>query len=488
VSFNNSPIDLTARAHQAMLDAGFQPDFSPEVMREAASAKPNPVAGPAEKVQDLRGLLWSSIDNDTSRDLDQVEYAEKLADGTTRLLVGIADVDASVPAGSATDQHAASETTAVYASAAVFPMLPDALSTDRTSLLDDQERQAMVVELRIADSGEVTCHDVFRARIRNRAKLAYSSTGAWLEGGSPMPAAIARVPGMEAQLRLQADLAQKLRNIRKEQGALTFSSVEPMPVKDNGQIKGLAFSKHNIASDIIESFMVAANVAMAQYLKEKHSLSIRRVVRTPKRWDRIQAIAAEFGVKLPAQPDPRALSAFLDQRKAADALHFPDLSLSVVKLLGAGEYIVEHAGEEHEGHFGLAVQDYSHSTAPNRRYADLITQRLLKAAADGVPTSYNEAQLAQVAARCTDREDAARKVERLMRKIVAANLLSHQIGQEFDGVITGATPKGTYARLLKFPAEGMVVRGARGVDVGDRVRLRLTGVSVDKGFIDFERK
>jgi VacB/RNase II family 3'-5' exoribonuclease len=484
---NHSSLDLKARAHQAMLDAGFHPDFPPEVLREATSPKSPPSNG-SLKVEDMRDLLWSSIDNDTSRDLDQVEYAEKLPDGTTRLLVGIADVDASVPIGSATDAHAASETTSVYTGVATFPMLPGELSNDRTSLLGEQERQAVVIELRIQDSGEVTCHDAFRARLRNRAKLAYSSTGAWLEGGGPIPAPVASVPGMEAQLRLQMETAVKLGALRKRQGALTFESQEATPVMDDGQVKDLTVTRHNIASDIIESFMVAANVAMAQHLKESHSLSIRRVVRTPKRWDRIQVIAAQFGTKLPDQPDPHALSAFLDQRKAADPLHFPDLSLCVVKLLGAGEYIVEHAGDEQEGHFGLAVQDYTHSTAPNRRYADVITQRLLKAVADSKPAPYNESQLAQIAARCTDREDAARKVERLMRKVVAADMLSHQIGQTFDGVITGASAKGTYARLLKFPAEGMIVRGARGVDVGDKVRLALTGVNVDKGFIDFERK
>jgi len=404
-----------------------------------------------------------------------------------RLLVGIADVDASVPKGSATDRHAAVESTSVYTGVATFPMLPAELSTDRTSLLDAQDRLSLIIELHLLDSGEVKDRDVYPAWLRNRAKLAYSPTGAWLEGRGPIPSAIAAVPGMEAQLRLQQATSEKLLGLRKQHGALTFESVETTPVLQNGEVKDLAVSRRTAADDIIESFMVAANVAMAQYLKGKGSLSIRRVVRIPKRWDRIQAIAAPFGVQLPAAPDPRALSGFLDQRRAADPGHFQDLSLSVIKLLGPGEYIVEPPGAEHEGHFGLAESDYTHSTAPNRRYADLVTQRLLKAATAGRPGPYPETELSAIAAHCTEREDAARKVERLMRKVAAACLLDRRIGEVFDGVITGASPKGTYVRLLKFPAEGMVVRGAQGIDVGDPVRVRLTSVNVPKGFIDFER-
>lgn len=470
-----------------MLEAGFQPDFPAEVAREVQllNQRAPGISGPA--VRDLRSLLWSSIDNDSSRDLDQVEYVDKLPDGTVRLLVGIADVDASVPKGSATDQHAAVESTSVYTGVATFPMLPPELSTDRTSLLDAQDRLSIIIELHILDSGDVQSRDVYPAWLRNRAKLAYSSTGAWLEGQEPIPPAVAAVPGMEAQLRLQRETSEKLHGLRKRHGALTFESVETTPVLQNGEVKDLTISRRTAADGIIESFMVAANVAMAQYLKEKGSLSIRRVVRTPKRWDRIQVIASQFGVKLPAAPDPRALSGFLDQRKAADPGHFQDLSLSVVKLLGPGEYIVEPPGAEREGHFGLAESDYTHSTAPNRRYADLVTQRLLKATIAGGPGPCSESELSAIAARCTEREDAARKVERLMRKVAAACLLGRRLGEVFDGVITGASSKGTYVRLLKFPAEGMVVRGSQGLDVGDAVRVRLTSVDVAKGFIDFER-
>jgi VacB/RNase II family 3'-5' exoribonuclease len=482
----NTPFDLRARAHQAMLDAGFHPDFSNDVSREIEALKqstPN-VAG---AVRDLRSLLWSSIDNDSSRDLDQVEYAEKLPDGTTRLLVGIADVDSSVPKSSATDQHASAETTSVYTGVATFPMLPEALSTDLTSLRDAQERLSIVIELHVLDSGDVKSRDIYPAWLRNCAKLAYGSTGAWLEGHGPMPPAITAVPGMEAQLRLQLETSQRLRGLRQQHGALTFGSVEATPIVQNGEVKDLAVRQHTVAEDIIESFMVAANVAMAQFLREKSSLSIRRVVRTPKRWDGIQIIAAKFGVKLPDAPDPRALSDFLAQRKAADPEHFPDLSLSVVKLLGPGEYIVEAPGTEHEGHFGLAVHDYTHSTAPNRRFADLVTQRLLKATATGAPPPYSQADLSAIAAHCTEREDAARKVERLMRKVAAACLLNSRIGEVFDGIVTGASPKGTYVRLLKLPAEGRMVHGAQGMNVGDKVRVKLVSVEVAKGFIDFAR-
>ncbi|MDB6067624.1 MAG: rnr [Pedosphaera sp.] len=485
---SNATLDLRVQARQAMIAAGFQPDFQADVVREVQALKQSPAKIPGPPCRDLRSLLWSSIDNDSSRDLDQVEYADKLTDGTTRLLVAIADVDSSVPKDSATDRHAVTETTSVYTGVAAFPMLPTELSTDLTSLGFGVDRLAIVIELHILESGEVGCHDIYQASIHNRAKLAYSSTGAWLEGRGPMPPVVAKVAGMEEQLRLQQESSGKLRRIRQQRGSLTFGTVEAVPVVDNGVVTNLEVVRHNVAEDIIESFMVAANVAMAEYLKEKKSLSIRRVVKTPKRWDRIRDIALPFGVALPSVPDPKALAVFLDQRKAVDPVHFPDLSLSVVKLLGAGEYIVEHPGEEHEGHFGLAVQDYTHSTAPNRRYADLITQRLLKVTAAGVPASYSEEELATIAAHCTEREDAARKVERLMRKMAAASLLSQHVGEVYDGIVTGASPKGTYVRLLKFPAEGRVVRGMQGIDVGDKVQVRLAAVDAARGFIDFERK
>jgi exoribonuclease-2 len=482
-----APIDLPARARRAMLDAGFRPDFPPDVLNEIQAFTNGEQSAPETNVRDLRNLAWSSIDNDTSRDLDQVEYAEKMPDDTIRLLVGIADVDSLVKRGSATDRQAGMESTSVYTGVKTFPMLPTELSTDLTSLSEGQHRSAIVIEMRIVNSGDVTCHDVYPAWILNCAKLAYSSTGAWLEGTGPMPPAVAKAPGMEAQLRLQQQASERLRNIRKQRGMLAFASVEATPIVEQGEVKDLTVRKHNVAEDIIESFMVAANVAMAQFLEKKGSASLRRIVKTPKRWDRIQAIASQFGAKLPDTPDQRALSNFLDQRKTADPIHYPDLSLSIVKLLGPGEYVAESPGAAHEGHFGLAVHDYTHSTAPNRRYADLVTQRLLKAVVANLSAPYSDAELTQIAAHCTEREDAARKVERLMRKIIAANFLSNRINETFDAIVTGASPKGTFVRLLKFPAEGRVIRNPQGIDVGDKLRVRLISVDVDKGFIDFEK-
>lgn len=484
---NGAPFDLAARARRAMLDAGFHPDFPPEVLAETKQLKQHPETAPKSPMRDLRNLAWSSIDNDTSRDLDQVEYAEKLPDDSIRLLIGIADVDSMVSRGSATDQQAAAESTSVYTGVRTFPMLPMELSTDLTSLSEGEHRSALIIELRIVGSGEVNCHDLYAGWILNCAKLAYSTTGAWLEGVGPIPAAIAKTEGMEAQLRLQLEASERLRKIRKEQGTLSFASVEATPVVEQGEVKDLVVRRHNVAESIIESFMVAANVAMAQFLNEKGAPSIRRVVKTPKRWDRIQALASQFGVRLPDTPSPLPLCEFLEQRQAADPVHFPDLSLSIVKLLGPGEYVAEAPGMEGDGHFGLAVHDYTHSTAPNRRYADLVTQRLLKAVVTKAATPYPQAELSQIASHCTEREDAARKVERLMRKVVAANLLSKRIGETFDAIVTGAAPKGTFVRLLKFPAEGRVVRNSHGIDVGDKVQVRLISVEVDKGFIDFEK-
>jgi exoribonuclease-2 len=480
----NSYCDLTARAHQAMVEAGFHPDFPPEI---AAEIQADARRAAANGSKDLRSLLWSSIDNDHSRDLDQVEYVERLPEGGYRLLVGIADVDWRVPKNSATDAHARSETTSVYTGVATFPMLPEALATNATSLLDSQDRQSIVIEMQVAASGEVNHENIYPAQIRNKAKLTYNATGAWLESRGAIPQAAAAVPGAEEQLRIQAELSACLSHFRKEQGALSFGSIETTPVIEDGEIKEIRQNGHNVASDIIESFMVAANVSMARFLKSRGCLCIRRVVKTPKRWDRIQAIASQLGTRLPDAPDSRALSDFLAKRKAADPQHFPDLSLSIVKSLGPGEYIVEPPGNEHEGHFGLAVRDYTHSTAPNRRYADLVTQRLLKAALAGNGRNYTESELGEIAAHCTERENAARKVERFMRKALAACLLGSRVGQIFDGIITGAAPKGTYVRIFKLPAEGRVIRGERGLDVGDKVKVRLVSVDVPKGFIDFER-
>lgn len=475
-------------ARRAMIENGFEPDMPPEVEHELQSLSnklPPDLDDP--KVRDMRSVLWSSIDNHDSRDLDQIEFVERLPGGDIRLMIGIADVDAFVPRGSAIDRHALHTTTSIYTGVHVFPMLPVELSNHTTSLLEDVDRLCIVIELVVDAEGEVPSNRVYRARVRNHAKLVYERVGAWLEGHAPLPPEVSKVAGLEEQLRLQDEVTERLRTLRRRNGALNLQTIEAKTVAVGGRVVDLVASEHNRARDIIESFMVAANTEMAQLLEAEGLPSIRRVVRSPERWPRIAEIARGFGENLPDEPDSRALAAFLTRRKAADPLHFPDLSLSIVKLMGPGEYVLERAGAEGEGHFGLAVHDYTHSTAPNRRYPDLVTQRLLKAVIARRPAPYTEAELRDIAERCTEREDAARKVERLMRKASAAVLLGERIGDTFDAIVTGVSNKGTFVRLIAPPAEGRVVRGEEGMDVGDKVRVKLLATEPERGFIDFAR-
>jgi len=466
------------------LRAGFKPDFPAPVL---AQVKALPDSPPAPSGGDLRDRLWSSIDNPDSRDLDQVEWAERLPDGNIRVLVGVADVDAVVKSGTPADLHARDNATSVYTGGPVFSMLPERLSTDLTSLRQDEDRAALIMEFVMDAEGEVKCADVRTARLRNKARLNYDQAGQWLDGKAGAPCEGAAPAGLCEQLRLQQEASQRLKRFREERGALTLGDVESVPIVVDDQVQRFAILQENSARDIIESFMIAANVAMARFLRERNSPCLRRVVRTPKRWDRIQEIAGQLGFKLPADPDPKALGEFLEQRRQADAIRFPELSLAILKSLGPGVYVVERPGTEHEGHFGLALNDYSHSTAPNRRYADLAMQRLLKASLSGGAAPYTEAELSGLADHCTERESAARKVERFMKKVAAAAMLASQIGQDFEAIVTGASEKGTYARLLKVPAEGRIVRGERGLDVGETTRVRLLGVNAERGFIDFER-
>ena len=466
---------------------GFEPDFSPEVMREVALLEdPSDDSLPSD-VRDLRALPWSSIDNRESRDLDQIEVAERLPDGSIRLLIGVADVDALVALGSAADAHAASNTTSVYTGVAVFPMLPERLSTNLTSLNEGEDRLAVVIQFDVADDGVMTNSSVYRALVHNRAKLTYDAVGAWLERRGPVPPALARSPELREQVQLQDEAAGRLRLARKRAGALDFESVEASPVVVDGKVIDLQVSTRTRARDLIEDFMVAANRSVAIYLLEHGSASLRRIVREPKRWDRIVALAAEVGETLPATPNSIALSEFLARRRAADPEHFADVSLSVVKLLGPGVYVLERRlGSRREaGHFGLAVADYVHSTAPNRRFADLVTQRMLRAVATKSGPPYTDAERTEIAHRCTERGDAARKVERTMRKVAGASMLAERIGESFAAVVTASSPKGTYARLLSPPVEGRIVRGGRGLDVGDTVRLTLLVADPVAGFIDF---
>ncbi|HVR63677.1 MAG TPA: RNB domain-containing ribonuclease [Polyangia bacterium] len=475
--------DLQRIARQAMLDAGLLPEFSAAEMAETRNL---PAAeAPRDAVRDLRGLLWASIDNDDSRDLDQLSVAEAGAGGATKVLVAIADVDARVQRGSALDRHAATNTTSVYTDARIFPMLPEVLSTDLTSLNEAKERLAVVIEMSVDGSGQIADGRLYRALVVNRAKLAYNGVAAWLEGRAEAPAKLAAVPGLADNLRLQDRVAQQLRQRRHEGGALDLQTLEPRAVFDGETVSDLRLEPHNRAKELIEDLMVAGNLTTARFLREAGFPSVRRVLRSPERWARIAELAATYGTKLPGEPDARALAAFLDERRRKDPQRFPDVSLAVVKLLGRGEYAVEAPGQGPTEHFGLAVKDYTHSTAPNRRFPDVLTQRLVKAALAGERPPYEAGDLAALAQHCTAAEDAASKVERRVRKSAAALLLAPRIGETFDALVTGASAKGTWVRVLQPPVEGRIVRGFDGLDVGDRVVVKLERTDVQRGFIDF---
>jgi exoribonuclease-2 len=473
-------------AKQVMLEAGFEPGFSPEAQAEA-DALQRPASESGGAIRDLRELLWCSIDNDDSRDLDQLSVAAALPDGAVTLYVAIADVDSLVHKGSALDAHARANTTSIYTPIEVFPMLPEHLSTDLTSLNQDQDRLAIVVEYVVDQSGVPGASQLYRARVRNRAKLAYNAVAAWLDGTAPAPAALAAVAGLEDLVRLQDRAAQSMKENRHHHGALSLETLEARAVFDTGVLTDLAADEKNRAKELIEELMVAANGCAARFLESKRSPSLRRVLRSPERWGRIVGLAADLGETLPPEPDVAALQGFLVRRRQADPTRFPDLSLSVIKLLGSGEYVMELPGQPVEGHFGLALKDYAHSTAPNRRFPDLITQRLLKAALAGQAPPYANDELGTLATRCTEREDEAAKVERRVRKSVAASLLEHRIGEGFDSIVTGASDKGTWVRISHPVVEGKLVHDVEGLDVGDRVRVKLVRTDVERGFIDFER-
>jgi exoribonuclease-2 len=478
---------LAAIARRAMIEHGLQPDFSPEAQRQADSTFTTS-ANTRPAIRDLRALLWSSIDNDDTRDLDQLVVAEPLSAGIVKILVAIADVDALVARGSPIDDHARSNTTSVYTAAKVFPMLPERLSTDLTSLHEGQERLAVVVDMAIDTAGEITAFGVYRALVLNRAKLTYDGIAAWLDGHAPPPPQVSAVAGLDRQLRQQDQVAQSLRRARKARGALNFETMEARPVFNDGVLADLRADERNRAKELIEDFMVASNAVVARYLQGKKRSLLRRVLRSPERWPRIVALAAGVGERLPGQPDALALNAFLAARRSADPAAFPELSLSVLKLLGSGEYAVELPNQPAAGHFGLAVNEYTHSTAPNRRFPDLITQRLLKAALDGAAAAYTDDELRELAVHCTAQERNANKVERQVRKAAATLLLVDRIGQHFNGIVTGASDKGTWVRIGEPIAEGKVVKGSAGLDVGDRVQVELVHVDPNRGFIDFARR
>jgi VacB/RNase II family 3'-5' exoribonuclease len=474
--------NLATAARQEMIDHGFHPDFPPEASQQLGSIALHPDPG----LRDLTGLLWSSIDNDDSRDLDQIEFAERSAAGT-RILVAIADVDSAVEQGSPIDLHAQSETTTVYTGIRTFPMLPEQLSTGLTSLNENQDRAAIVIDMTVDAAGNIQTESVYRALVRNRAQLTYSGVGAWLEGKAAAPPKVAASADLQAQLKLQDQAAQAMREARHKLGALNFDRQELQTLVVDGKVEGVAARESNRAAHLIEDFMIGANEVMARTLRDAGVSSIRRVVKAPERWARMVELARTYGESLPPDPDSAALNAVLTHRKQVDPVHFPDVSLAVLKLMGPGEYVLMRPGDDEQGHFGLAAHDYTHSTAPNRRFADLVTQRLLKAldAKSGAP--YTDDELDAVAHNCTLKEDAARKVERAMTKRLAAVALQHRVGEAFSAVVTGATPKGVFVRIVDPPVEGRVMSGEQGLDVGDRVRVTLMGADPVRGFIDFRR-
>ena len=485
----NSPFDLGAMARQEMIAQGFHPDFPPAVDQQVKTllSQALPPASPMTgALKDLRSLLWSSIDNDTSRDLDQAEVAERVSNGI-RVMVAIADVDIDVPAGSTIDQFAADQTTSVYTGVRTFPMLPEQLSTGLTSLNEASDRAAVVIDFIVAPDGSVTSQGIYRALVRNHAQLTYNGVGPWLEGTAPAPAKVAASADLAAQLKLQDEAARILLEERQRLGALNIDRVEAEAVVTDGQVEGINTRQKNRASELIENFMVAANGVMARTLSAAGVSSIRRIVKTPERWPRIVELAARYGATLPLEPDSGALNTFLETQKAADAVHYADLSLAVVKLMGPGEYVLARAGDTTQGHFALAAHDYTHSTAPNRRFADTVTQRLIKAVIAKQPAPYSDAQLDATARNCTLKEDAARKVERVMSKRIAAVALQPRIGQMFPAVVTGVTPKGTFVRVLNPPAEGLLIHGQQGVDVGDRLTVKLISTDPRRGYLDFAR-
>jgi exoribonuclease-2 len=478
--------ELRAIARRVMTERGLQPDFSTAALAEAdAIVKPAAEAGPS--IRDLTALLWASIDNDDSRDLDQLSVAEPLAGGAAKIYVAVADVDATVKKSSAIDDHARTNTTSVYTAAQIFPMLPEKLSTDLTSLGEGQKRLAIVVEMVVGADGAVQESAVYRALVLNRAKLAYNGVAAWLEGAAAPPPKLAAVRGLAELLRLQDRIAQAMKSRRHQQGALSLETIQTRALFNGDVLADLLPDDKNRAKELIEDFMIAANGVTAKYLEGQGLASLRRVLKTPERWDRIAALAASLGERLPPAADAGVLEGFLIARQRADPLRFPDLALSVVKLLGSGEYAVQRPGQSAQGHFGLAVRDYTHSTAPNRRFPDLITQRQLRSALAGRPAAYADGELEGLARHCTVQEDNATKVERQVRKSAAALLLSSRIGERFDALVTGAAEKGTWVRILRPPVEGRLVRGFEGLDVGDQVKIELVHVDVQRGFIDFAR-
>ncbi len=472
-------VELSALADQVMVEKGFIPNFPPSAIEELSKIQGTLLDFP---LRDLRSLLWVSIDNDDSLDLDQLTYAEE-----DKIYVAVADVDSLVKKGSALDQYAGHNTTSVYTPTKIFPMFPAKLSNNLTSLNEKCDRSAIVIEMKVDEKGAFSLIDVYSALVRNQAKLTYNGVAAFLDLRTPLSNPAVN-EAIKQQLRLQDSLAQKMHAYRIEQGALSFKTIEMVPIIKDGMVVGLVEAPYNRAHAIIEQFMIAANSSMTHYLNENNMPALRRIVRKPKRWDRIVALAKEYGEMLPSSPDAKALEQFLLKQMKKDPLHYPDLSLLMIKLIGRGEYVLARPKERALGHFDLALREYAHTTAPNRRYPDLIMQRLLKSHFNQEKLPYTMKALAAIAQRCTEKEDDAAKVERRMRKSAAALLLSQYIGTRYKAVVTGASAKGTWVRVLAPPIEGKLIKGFKGLDVGDKVEVKLVDVNVTKGYIDFSKE
>ncbi len=502
--------DLAEAALTELHEAGFRPEFGPDVEEQLAEIQSEQGKAPLPKgFDDLRALGWSSVDNDTSRDLDQIEVAERVPGGI-HIRVAIGDVAALVGRDSPIDKHAAAQTQTLYTAVRNFPMLPLELSAGLTSLNENADRLAVVMSFTVAQNGELQDEAVTRALVRNRAQLAYSRVGPWLDEASTgkasgdtaelrsdsahadSPAGIKATPSLgsdwlASQLKLQDEATQALHAARIAAGALEFQRSEAQPMLADGQVKDIHEVSQNRAMHLIEDLMIAANGVMARTLRKAGRSGLQRVVRVPQRWDRIVALAAQHGGDLPANPDSVALNNFLTEQRRIDPDHYADLAVGVIKLMGAGEYMLMRPDDDPTGHFGLAARDYTHSTAPNRRFPDLVTQRILHAMLDDAPAPYSDQELAATATHCNEADKQLRKIERAMEKRVAAVALAHRIGEVFRGVVTGASDKGVYVRVIQPPFEGRVVQNADGLDVGDRVQVQLLHTDPVRAFIDLAR-
>jgi len=478
--FKQQEIDLTTIAYQVMTMHGFIPDFPPSLTNEVSTLQKNYSLGTAK--YDYRDKLWVSIDNSDSKDLDQLTFAEKDSDGNFKLYVAVADVDGSVKKNSLIDERAGHNTTSIYTPSIIFPMLPLELSTNLTSLNENEDRQAIVVEMLVEADGKFELREAYSALVRNREKLAYNNISDWLETQKPLPNLSQEI---HEQLRLQDQIARLIQDFRNRQGALNFETIEILPImKDNTPV-GLAAAVHNRAHQLIENCMIAANASLSKYLELQGIPTLKRIVREPKRWGRIVELARGLKASLPAEPDAKALQSFLIKQRQDNPSQFSELSLSIIKLIGRGEYILSSPGQISPGHFDLALQDYAHTTAPNRRYPDLIMQRLLKSHLNGQAIPYQTQELSAIASHCTQKEDDATKVERHLKKSAAAVVMMTQIGKKFQAMVTGASEKGTWVRLKNPPIEGKLIKGYANLDVGDTLEVELIAVDIAQGHIDF---